>query len=251
MKSASLRWSIVRNLRQTLVLSTACILAAMMLVGCNSEPDKVFNGKNLKGWQLRGDPNDGRWSAGVATVLSATPRVLTAGRGRGCLINIGLHHNYSRDLYTSRRFGDCRVELEFLIPAGANSGIYLMGKYEVQIGDSFAAEELSKYSTSGAIFGVAEPNSNAAVASGQWQSLVIEFRAPRFNSSGNKTANARFAAVLLNDRLIHENVEVSGPTGRRDDVLLPKEEPTGPLMLQGNHGSVAFRNIFVRPPTAD
>ncbi len=241
----------MRIARQTLALHVVCILALLMLVGCNSEPDKVFNGKDLKGWRLRGDPNDGHWSVGIATVLSAAPRVLTTSEGRDCLINVGLHHNYSRDLFTTTRFGDCRVELEFLIPAGANSGVYLMGKYEIQIGDSFDDDQLSTFSTSGAILGVAEPNENAALPSGQWQSLVVDFRAPRFNSSGNKTANARFIKVLLNDKLIHQNVDVSGPTGNVKDVLKWKEEPTGPLMLQGNHGSAAFRNIFVRPLSVD
>ena len=89
------------------------------------------------------------------------------------------------------------------------------------------------------------PSVNAAKPAGEWQTLEIEFIAPRFDASGKKISNAKFARVVLNKRLIHENVEVAAPTGAA--WRLVKEVPRGPLLLQGDHGPVAFRNIQVRP----
>jgi hypothetical protein len=88
------------------------------------------------------------------------------------------------------------------------------------------------------------PKVNASLPPGDWQSFDITFRAPRFDSSGKKTENARFVKVIHNGKVIHENEEVTGPTrsGSFDD-----EKPTGPIMLQGNHGPVAFRNIRITP----
>jgi hypothetical protein len=84
---------------------------------------------------------------------------------------------------------------------------------------------------------------NAAKKPGEWQKFVIDFRAPRFEN-GKKTENAKFLKVTLNNEVIHENVEVKGPT---PSCLTGKESPTGPLMFQGDHGPVAFRNLKIIP----
>ncbi len=89
------------------------------------------------------------------------------------------------------------------------------------------------------------PRVNAAKPSGKWQSLEIAFVAPRFDMAGKKKSNAKFVRVTLNGKVIHENVEVSAPTGAA--WRLVSEAPRGPLLLQGDHGPVAFRNIRVRP----
>ena len=78
---------------------------------------------------------------------------------------------------------------------------------------------------------------------GEWQTLDVVFRAPRFNSSGKKIASARFDKVALNGHIIHENVELKTPTGHAWRL---KEVPRGSILLQGDHGPVAFRNIRVR-----
>ena len=88
------------------------------------------------------------------------------------------------------------------------------------------------------------PRVNASKPPGQWQSFHIWFRAPRFDSSGKKTEKARFLKVVHNGVTIHENVELEGPT--RASMTTP-ESPAGPLMLQGDHGPVAYRNIYLRP----
>jgi Domain of Unknown Function (DUF1080) len=130
-----------------------------------------------------------------------------------------------------------------MIPKGSNSGIYLMGEYEVQVLDSYGKEKVGP-GDMGGIYKTAAPKKNVCKKPGEWQKFIIEFQTPRFDSAGKKTANARFVKVTFNDEVIHENVEVKGPTGGE---LTGKEAPTGPLMFQGDHGPVAFRNLKVTP----
>jgi hypothetical protein len=159
------------------------------------------------------------------------------------------------DLITKEKFGDVEVQAEFLIPKGSNSGIKLNGQYEIQIRDTAGAKELTGDSLGG-IYPKAElgppyryldkgvaPKVNAAKPAGEWQSLHIIFRAPRFEGE-KKVANAKFVKVVLNGQLIHENQEVDAPTGA---AYKDKESATGPLLLQTDHGGVAFRNVKIRP----
>jgi hypothetical protein len=151
------------------------------------------------------------------------------------------------DIYTTEKFGDCTVKVEFLILRGGNSGVYLMGEYEVQISDIFgrpATRQLGQ-GDMGAIYSAAAPTRNAASMPGTWQSFEIEFVAPRFDAAGNKTSNALFKRVVLNGILVQENVEVQGSTG---GGLTGREHATGPLMFQGDHGPVAFRNVEIILP---
>ena len=102
-----------------------------------------------------------------------------------------------------------------------------------------------KYGDCGGIYNTAPPRTNACKAPGEWQTYDVVFRAPRFDAAGKKTANARFVKVVLNGEVIHEDVAVEYPTGSA--WRQKKETPTGPLLLQGDHGSVAFRNVRIRP----
>ena len=118
-----------------------------------------------------------------------------------------------------------------------------MGEYEVQVLDSFGKKRVGR-GDMGGIYGANAPRVNAAGEPGTWQKYIIEFQAPCFDAEGNKTANARFIKVTLNGQVLHEDVEMrkqtpGGVTGR--------EHPTGPLMFQGNHGAVAYRNIRITP----
>ncbi|MBI1791020.1 MAG: DUF1080 domain-containing protein, partial [Acidobacteria bacterium] len=88
------------------------------------------------------------------------------------------------------------------------------------------------------------PSRNASRRPGEWQSYQIWFRAPRFDSSGKKAENARFVRVLYNGLSVQDKVELEGPT--RAHLNLP-EAAVNPIMLQGDHGAVAFRNIYIRP----
>jgi hypothetical protein len=156
-------------------------------------------------------------------------------------------------LVTVWEHGDLDLDLDFLVPPGSNSGVYLMGRYEVQILDSWGVTD-PKFSDVGGIYqrwdetrGAGHegyeghaPVTNAGRAPGLWQHLHIEFQAPRFDAAGKKTSNALFKRVLLNDFLVQENVEVTGPTRA---AAFTDEKPLGPLVIQGDHGPVAVRRI--------
>ncbi len=211
----------------------------------------LFDGKTLDGWTAREPRDHSLWEIGLPRVDPENSKrlVISApGDSPGVLVNLeetGYAPAETRgvDLYTLRTFGDCTIELEFLVPEASNSGVYVMGEYELQIKDNYGKEKLT-YQDLGAIYKVAAARLNAARKPGEWQTLRIEFRAPRFRD-GKKVANARFVRVVVNGHVIHENLEL-------DDVtpggLTGKEVAAGPLMFQGDHGPVAYRNIRITVP---
>ncbi|HWA97848.1 MAG TPA: family 16 glycoside hydrolase, partial [Pirellulales bacterium] len=176
----------------------------------------------------------GSWTTGAAHADLAKQYGLDAQAGGRDLLR-----PYSAkpgDIYTTARWGDVQVELEFLLPKASNSGVFLMGEYEINLWD---------HDDSGQILSRAKPNVVARKPAGQWQSLSIDFQAPRFDGD-KKITNARFVKVVMNDQVIHENVELNGVT-QDGSSLTGKESATGPLLLQGKMGPIAFRNIRVRP----
>jgi hypothetical protein len=211
----------------------------LMLLSALPLQDEPFNGKDLSGWKFKGPEAKSRWKVGAASLDPADPKKFAVGEGSE-LVNAA---GGGVDLYTEGKWGDARIELELMVPKGSNSGIYVMGEYEVQVLDSFGKEKVGAGDIGG-LYGAQAPRVNAARAPGEWQRFVIEFRAPRFGADGKKTANAAFVSVELNGRLIHENVEMKGPTPAG---VTGKESAEGPLMLQGDHGPVAFRNLRITP----
>lgn len=204
----------------------------------------------LGDWLIAGeaflDPQDEKklaWKSGTGAVVNGP-------KGR------------TNHLVTKAEFGDVELHVEFMVPKDSNSGVYLQGRYEIQVLDSWGVEH-PKYGDCGGIYqrwheekGLQEsergyegrpPKVNASRKPGEWQSFDILFRAPRFDASGKKTANAAFVSVLHNGVLVHENEEVSGPTRA---ALFEDEQPLGPLMLQGDHGPVAYRNLRITPLAA-
>jgi hypothetical protein len=180
--------------------------------------------------------------------ISATP-------GTGVLLD-DPSSGKAGDLFTDWQHGDIDLELDFMMPRGSNSGIYLQGRYEVQLLDSWGVARPGIHDA-GAIYerwdesrpegrkgyqGV-PPRQNASRAPGLWQHLRIVFRAPRFDARGRKVENARFVRVEQNGVVLHENVEVTGPTR---GSAFAEEAPQGPLRIQGDHGPVAFRNLRYR-----
>src|SRR4051812_2108598 len=177
---------------------------------------------------------------------------LTALPGMGVVVNVPTD-SAKAALVSNWEHGDLELDLDFLLPQGSSSGIYLMGRYKLQLADSWG-EKTPTFATCGGIFqrwderrdqgkagfeGVA-PLANASRAPGLWQHLRIEFQAPRFDATGTKIKNARFVKVTLNDFMIHENVDVTGPT---QGAILPNEQLTGPLVVQADQGPIALRNI--------
>jgi hypothetical protein len=187
----------------------------------------------------------------VAPVAPAPPRsqAVTFQAGTGILLN--LNDATKRDALLSKfEHGDLELELDVMLPKGSNSGIYLQGRYEVQLFDSWGVATPG-FTDIGGIYRNWErdlpkvymgkaPLLNAAKAPGTWQHLRLSFRAPRFDANGNKIENARFHFVELNGVRIHNEVEVPKPTG---GPVENNEKPQGPLMIQGDHGPVALRNV--------
>ena len=157
------------------------------------------------------------------------------------------------DLVSEIEFGDVEVHVEFMVPEGSNSGVYLQGRYEIQILDSHGKGH-PRHDDCGGIYQRWDdnrdprgyeghpPRENAARPPFQWQSYDIVFRGPRFDADGNKIGNARFEKVMHNGIVVHEDVELTGPTrgGFTGEVA------EGPLRLQGDHGPIAYRNVRVR-----
>lgn len=211
----------------------------------------LFNGKNMEGWHARGGASEHAWAAiGDVALNPDDSKLLAATPGEGVFYNGPTGR--TTDLYTEYEHGDCELHVEFMVPQGSNSGVYVMGRYEIQILDSWGETEL-KYGTCGGVYcrwidnkpvdGV-PPRVNASKPPGEWQTYDITFRAPKFDANNNKTANATFVKVVWNGQIIHENVEVAGVTR---GAMLADEAATGPLLLQGDHGPVAYRNVVVTP----
>lgn len=222
------------------------IFACALVAGRTSIGDEgrdgfieLFNGRDLSGWKVKGE-GSGHWRVGAATLDAANPRELAVDPAGHELINA---RGGGQDIYSEQEFGDAIIELEVLVPERSNSGIYLMGEYEVQVLDSYGRTEMTQ-GDMGAIYSAAPPSANASRPPGQWQQFQIRYRAPRFDAAGKKTANARVEQVVLNGVVIQQDVEVQGPTG---GSLRNQEGPRGPLLFQGDHGPVAFRHIRVKP----
>jgi hypothetical protein len=148
---------------------------------------------------------------------------------------------------TSGEFEDFSLHLEFLLPwmpkargqARGNSGLYLGGRYEVQMLDSFGLAGLDN--ECGGIYKVAEPRENLCYPPLRWQTYDVEFTAARFDAAGEKTANAK-VTVRHNGVVIHENLELPGPTG---GARKKGEDGPGPIYLQNHGNPVRYRNIWL------
>ncbi|SFE85895.1 protein of unknown function [Chitinophaga sp. CF118] len=197
-----------------------------------------------KSWSITGD----------AAAQLDKPHILEGGSGTGVLLNMPDKKHPGQDLFSNVEYGDMDLELDYMMAPGANSGVYLQGRYEIQLLDSWSTT-VPKSGDNGGIYerwddarpagqqgydGHA-PRYNVSRAPGLWQHLKVSFQAPRFDASGKKITNARMLRIDLNGVTIHEDVELMGPT--RGSAS--EEKATGPLRLQGDHGAVAFRNITI------
>ncbi len=186
----------------------------------------LFDGTGLEEWMQR-DGQPAGWKLGEDGSMEVA---------RGAIL-------------TRRSFGDVRIHLEFRTPlmpeargqARGNSGVYVQGRYEVQVLDSFGLEPMDN--GCGAVYRIAPPRVNASLAPLQWQTYEITFRAPRFDSSGSKTANARIT-VRHNGEVIHWNRELPRLT---PGGVSNEEGQRGPLLLQDHRDPVQYRNIWVVP----
>lgn len=231
-----------------LVLGLAALAFAEALAG-----SAELVGGDLSAWR----PPTGDWTVvGNASLDPTNEERLVADPGSGVAFNGA--EGRTVHLISRVEHGDVETHVEFVVPKGSNSGVYFQGRYEIQILDSWGVEKPTQ-GDCGGIYqrwreepGLEEsergyeghgPRVNASKAPGEWQSFDVEFRAPRFDEQGKKIENARFVKVAHNGQVIHENVELTGPTRA---ALFEDERALGPLMLQGDHGPVAYRNLRVR-----
>ncbi len=170
------------------------------------KPIKLFNGKNTDGWHPSGKTN--QWVA--------IDGILTSPKSGSNII-------------TDQTFEDFKLHIEFRYPAGSNSGVYLRGRYEVQVEDNIGKEPSSTYF--GGIYGFLTPNEMVAKAPGEWQVYDI-------------TLIGRRVTVVANGKAIIVDQIIPGITG---GALDSKEAMPGPIYLQGDHGPIEYRNIVLTP----
>src|SRR5262245_5103676 len=172
------------------------------------KPIQLFDGTKLAGWKSHPSSKTSQW------VIED-----------GVLVNQASGAN----LLTEQKFGDFRLQLEFKIDPGSDSGVYLRGRYEIEIEDSFGKPPDSH--RLGGIYGFLTPASNPAKRAGEWQSF-------------DATILGRRVTIDLNGVRIIDNEEIPGITG---GALDSDEGSPGPLMLQGDYGKVSYRRLIVTP----
>jgi len=169
------------------------------------EPINLLNNSDLKGWHAMGE---NQWTVENGILRSAKS---------------------GANLVTDLSFTDFKLHLEFRYQKGSNSGVYLRGRYEVQIDDAKGLEPMSGHL--GGIYGFLPPNENVARDPGEWQTYDITLR-------------GRMVTVVANNKTVICNQEIPGITGGAIDS---KEGEPGPLLLQGDHGPIEYRNIIITP----
>lgn len=190
----------------------------------------LFDGSSLAQWEME-DGTPAKWAVrdGYFEVVAGT----------------GM-------LRTKQGFGDVQLHLEWMAPSPprgegqdrGNSGVFLMGRYEVQVLDSYGSRTYPD-GQAAALYGQYPPLVNASRPPGEWQSYDIVFRAPRFDAAGQVTAPAH-VTVLHNDVLVQDAVELTGPTGHHQRPPYQAHAAQLPLSLQDHGHPVRFRNVWVR-----
>lgn len=173
----------------------------------------LFNGENLTGWKLRNADGRPSWTA-----------------QKGMLVNTTTADVHGSDLVTEEKFKDFTIRYEYQVPKGSNSGLYLRGRYEIQILEDFERNK-PEMGGNGAIYNTKPVSLFASRRAGEWQEAEATIQ-------GNRVT------VYLNGVKVHDNVEVPKATGGELDQNL--DQP-GPIMLQGDHGAIAFRNVRIKP----
>lgn len=170
-------------------------------------PIRLFNGRDLTGWTTEGGTS--HWSAANGILRSAES---------------------GANIMTTRKFGDFKLHIEFRYPKDGNSGVYLRGRHEVQVEDS-PKRDIPISEDIGGVYGFLWPNENAALGPNKWQTYDI-------------TLIGRRVTVVLNGHTVIANQIIPGPTG---GALDSDEGMPGPILLQGDHRPIEYRNIVITP----
>jgi|GEM_PF-461699 len=184
-------------------------------------PIELFNGKNLDGWKLTNPKQINGWKAVNGELVNTTPK-----------LDFSAYSRYG-NLQTVREFMDFNLKIEFKVPPGGNSGVYLRGIYEAQVLDRDS--KMQGIQGVGAIFGRIKPTENAGKLGNEWNTYDI-------------TLVDRHATVILNGKKVIDNERIYGCT---NGALHADETIPGPLYLQGDHTAVSYRNIVLRPVVKD
>lgn len=197
-----------------------------------SDAIRLFDGKDLSGWKSLRDGSEAKWTVkdGYFEVMPRTG-----------------------DIATKQEFGDCQLHIEWATPSvvkgegqgRGNSGIFLMGHYELQVLDSFQNKTYF-HGQAGSIYKQHAPLVNASRQPGEWQTYDVIFQSPRFDEQGKPTRFARMT-VLHNGVLVQNNSQIYGETFNDKPALYLKHPNKGPLKLQDHGDLVRYRNIWVRP----
>lgn len=172
------------------------------------KPIRLFNGRDLSGWKSRNPAAKHGWRVAAGGLTNAAP---------------------GHDLVTEANFSDFKVRAKFRYPKGSNSGIYLRGRYEVQIEDNFGKAPGSH--DIGGVYGFLAPRVNASRPADEWQTLEIALV-------------GRIVTVVLNGEPVIERQTIPGITG---GALDSNEEQPGPIMIQGDHGPIEFEEFTIWP----
>lgn len=183
-----------------------------------SQPQALFDGKDLTGWEPIGNVSNNKWIARDGELVNDNPEVA------------GQHSSGAANLKSTAKFQDFKLHIEVNCPEGGNSGIYLRGRYEVQVGTEGGKQPSHEM---GAIYSYYPPPSGTELGLGKWTTFDI-------------TLVGRHVTVLRDGKVYHDNVEIPGPTG---GALDSSEGEPGPFYLQGDHhGIMRYRNITVSVP---
>lgn len=198
--------------------------------GVPSDAKVLFDGTDLSGWtSMKG--GEAEWE-----IMGDTMRVKPG----------------SGDIQSKERLGDCQLHVEFSCPAEivgegqgrGNSGVFLMGCYEIQVLDGYNNPTYADGLTA-SIYGEYPPLVNSCSKPGEWNVYDILWSAPKFD--GVNLVKPAYVTVIHNGVVVHNHVEVMSPTGHRDVYDYKAHAPTGPLKLQDHGDLVSFRNIWYRP----
>lgn len=228
-------------LRQLQITGSAILILTLISPVQSQDLLKQFKEANL--WKTVGE------------VEADGAKLKTLSEGDEILLN-GEQKNNAPYLMTNQTYEDVSFKMEFMIPKGSNSGVYFMGRYEIQIFDSYgkkkwAAADLGglyqRWKNNKGYEGVAA-KVNAAKPAGEWQTMDVIFRAPRFAADGTKLSHATFVKVEINGKLVQKDLVAKGPTR---SCIWNNEDTQGPIVIQGDHGPIAIRNLEIKAINLD
>ncbi|HPD31412.1 MAG TPA: DUF1080 domain-containing protein [Phycisphaerae bacterium] len=179
---------------------------------------KLFNGKNLKGWKSIPENRPNSWKV-----------------ENGILVSDFKEGEHGTNIFSEKKFGDFEIYYEYLVPKNGNSGVFLRGQYEIQIqADHGVPSDKPRDWGNGGIYGQKAPSRNVSKPDGEWQSVYA-------------TMIGKKITVFLNGEKIIDNYEPPRATHLYGELKIKDGDPTGPILLQGDHKPIKFRYVMIKP----